>query len=328
LQAEGLFEASRKKPIPSLPQRIGVVTSPRGAALHDVLNILRRRHESVHVLIFPAQVQGEGAALEVASGVRFFNRAKSVDVIVVARGGGSVEDLAAFNDEALARTIATSTIPVISAVGHETDFTICDFVADLRAPTPSAAAELVIRAKHDLIDRVNTMHSRLSRAMRYQLMMARQNLLARAQHGAFARMMEQINRRQQRVDELVFRLANAERRWLRGVRQRLDVASARLRHHDFRRQLANNRRLLEAQETALTSSLRSRLFAMRSRLERAEAQLQALSPVAILERGYALVFDKNGRLVRDVVQVQRGDEISTRIAKGKIRATVEGTESL
>jgi exodeoxyribonuclease VII large subunit len=126
----------------------------------------------------------------------------------------------------------------------------------------------------------------------------------------------------------VFRLANAERRWLRGVRQRLDVASARLRHHDFRRQLANNRRLLEAQETALTSSLRSRLFAMRSRLERAEAQLQALSPVAILERGYALVFDKNGRLVRDVVQVQRGDEISTRIAKGNIRATVEGTESL
>jgi exodeoxyribonuclease VII large subunit len=327
LQAEGLFEASRKKTIPSLPQRIGVVTSPRGAALYDILNILRRRHESVHVLIFPAQVQGEGASLEVSSGVRFFNRAKNVDVIVVARGGGSVEDLAAFNDEALARTIASSAIPVISAVGHETDFTICDFVADLRAPTPSAAAELVIRAKHDLVDRVNATHSRLARAMRYQLMMARQRLLARTQQGAFLRMAEQINRRQQRVDELVFRLANAEQRWLRWYRQRLDVASARLRHHDLRRQLANNRRVLEGQTGSLVSGMRARLFAVRSRLERLDAHFRALSPVAILERGYALVFDAEGKLVRNVAQVQEGDRITAQIATGKIRSRVEETEN-
>jgi len=325
LQAEGLFEHERKKPIPSLPQRIGVVTSPRGAALQDILNILRRRHESVHVLVFPAQVQGETAALEVGSGVRFFNHAKNVDVIIIARGGGSVEDLAAFNDEALARSIAGSSIPVISAVGHETDFTICDFVADLRAPTPSAAAELVIRAKHELAERVQTVHSRLARAMRYQLILARQNLLARTQQGAFARMTDQINRRHQRVDDLVFRLANAERRWLRGLRQRLDVASARLRHHDFQKQLATNRRLLEGQDMALASGIRGRLFAMRSRLERINAQLQALSPMGILERGYALVFDEERRLVRDAGQLKPGDTMMTKLANGEIVSRVETT---
>src|SRR5271169_884542 len=149
LAAEGLFESSRKRPIPALPRRIGIVTSPRGAAIQDILNILRRRHESVSVLIYPAQVQGESAAAEVSAGVRYFNRHGKVDVIVVTRGGGSFEDLFAFNDETLARVIAASEIPVISAVGHETDFTICDFVADLRAPTPSAA-ELVICSKQEL----------------------------------------------------------------------------------------------------------------------------------------------------------------------------------
>src|SRR5215467_7919944 len=143
LEAEGLFDAARKKPIPPLPQRIGIVTSPQAAALRDILNILRRRHHSASVLIYPAQVQGESAPLEVSNGVKYFNRAKSVEVIIVARGGGSAEDLAAFNHEGLARTIFSSEIPVISAIGHETDFTIIDFVADLRAPTPSAAAELV-----------------------------------------------------------------------------------------------------------------------------------------------------------------------------------------
>src|SRR5215467_6596208 len=154
LAEEGLFDASRKKPLPLLPRRIGIVTSPRGAALHDMLNILARRHESVGILIYPAQVQGESASAEVSAGIKYFNRAKNVEVIVIARGGGSIEDLAAFNDEGMARTIASSKLPVISAVGHETDFTIADFVADLRAPTPSAAAELVIESKHRLAERV------------------------------------------------------------------------------------------------------------------------------------------------------------------------------
>ncbi|HXZ28278.1 MAG TPA: exodeoxyribonuclease VII large subunit, partial [Terriglobales bacterium] len=163
LQAEGLFEAARKRPLPALPRSIGIVTSPRGAAIQDILNILKRRHESVNVLIYPAQVQGETAAAEVAAGVAWFNRAANVDVIVVARGGGSLEDLAAFNDEALARAIAASQIPVISAVGHETDFSIADFVADLRAPTPSAAAELVVREKQAVVDSLAQLRARLER---------------------------------------------------------------------------------------------------------------------------------------------------------------------
>src|SRR5579871_2427316 len=185
LEAEGLFAAERKKAIPPLPAQIGVVTSPQAAALRDILNILQRRHHSVNVLIYPAQVQGEFAASEVAAGVRYFNRAPTVEVIIVGRGGGSAEDLAAFNDEGLARTVAASRIPVISAVGHETDFTILDFVADLRAPTPSAAAELVIRSLQEIEELSFGLQQRLQKAMRYHLLMARQNLTELAQHGAF-----------------------------------------------------------------------------------------------------------------------------------------------
>src|SRR4051794_32438451 len=163
LESEGLFDASRKKPIPALPRCIGIVTSPQAAALRDILNILRRRHQSASVLIYPAQVQGASAAQEVSTGVKYFNRAKSVDVIIVARGGGSAEDLAAFNHEGLARAVAASEIPIISAIGHETDFTIIDFVADLRAPTPSAAAELVIRSRQEIEEKAESLRLRLAR---------------------------------------------------------------------------------------------------------------------------------------------------------------------
>src|SRR5215467_734073 len=165
LEAEGLFAPERKKAIPALPRSIGIVTSPQAAALRDILHILHRRHHSVNVLIFPAQVQGEMASSEVASGVRYFNRAKNVEVIIVARGGGSAEDLASFNDEGLARVVSASVLPVISAVGHETDFTIIDFVADLRAATPSAAAELVIRSRQDVEEQVERLSGRLEKAM-------------------------------------------------------------------------------------------------------------------------------------------------------------------
>ena len=211
LEAEGLFDASRKKPIPALPRCIGVVTSPQAAALRDILNILRRRHHSAGVLIFPAQVQGEVAALEVTAGVRHFNKTRAVDVIIVARGGGSAEDLAAFNHEGLARAIAASEIPVISAVGHETDFTIIDFVADLRAPTPSAAAELVIRSRQEIEEQIEGCKRQLERAMRFHLLTAQQRLTTLAQHGAFARMVDLIHRREQRLDELVHRLEQAQR---------------------------------------------------------------------------------------------------------------------
>src|SRR5947209_8570023 len=327
LAQEGLFDRSRKKRLPQLPRRIGIVTSPRGAALHDMLNVLGRRHESVGILIYPAQVQGESAAAEVASGVRYFNRKKDVDVIIIARGGGSIEDLAAFNDEALARIIAACELPVISAVGHETDFTIADFVADLRAPTPSAAAELVIESKHQLAEHLTHLHQRLGRAARYRLLLARQGLTELAQHGAFGRMQDLIARRAQRLDELTYRLASQYQRQLRDYHRRLDVASARVRHFDFRRSLAVTRSKLESGSETLARVMRSRLAAQRAGLNQLAAQLEALSPVKILERGYALVFDSQGTLVKDARQLSSGQEISARVARGSFTAEVKSTET-
>ena len=325
LAEEGLFDPARKKPIPQLPRRIGIITSARGAALHDMLNVLGRRHESVGILIYPAQVQGEAAPTEVAAGVKYFNRAKNVDVLIIARGGGSLEDLAAFNDEQLARTIAASALPVISAVGHETDFTICDFVADLRAPTPSAAAELVIESKHKLAEHLAHLYRRQDRAMRYHLLMARNRLTELAQRGAFLRMKDVLDRRGQRLDELTFRLAAGFRQSLREYRRRLDVASARVRHFDFRRSLAITRTKLDADASTLQRAVQARLLHERARLEQLSARLNALSPVKILDRGYALVFDNEGRLVKDATRLSAGDRISARVSRGTLTAEVKGT---
>ena len=326
LQAEGLFEASRKKAIPSLPGRIGIITSPQGAALRDILNILARRHHSANVLIYPAQVQGDAAAGEVIAGLRHCNRSRDVDVIIIARGGGSAEDLAAFNDEGLARAVAASEIPVISAIGHETDFTIIDFVADLRAPTPSAAAELVIRSRQEIEVQAEELNRRLERAVRYRLLMARQELTLLGQHGAFARIMDGINRRQQKLDDQRFRLEKAQRQIVERWRRRWETASAAVRHYDARRQLAAVKQRLEADLAGLTAAARAQLRERRAALERRAASLEALSPVAILNRGYALVFDANGDLVKDAVRLKSGQKISARLARGRVRAQVTGTE--
>jgi exodeoxyribonuclease VII large subunit len=225
------------------------------------------------------------ASSEVASGVRYFNRAKNVEVIIVARGGGSAEDLASFNEEGLARVVAASVLPVISAVGHETDFTIVDFVADLRAPTPSAAAEMVIRSRQDIEEQVERLDGRLQKAMRYRLLMGRQQLTELAQHGAFGRMMDLIRRRQQRVDDLVYRMVHAQRDLLERQRRRYDTLAAAVRHYDLRLVLAGVRR--------------------------------------DLERGYALVFDASGKLVKDAANVKAGDDIRARVVRGEIEATVK-----
>ncbi len=344
LAAEGLFDPGRKKPIPALPRRIGMVTSPRGAAIQDMLNVLRRRHESVNVLIYPAQVQGDTAASEVSAGVRYFNRQSKVDVIVIARGGGSFEDLFAFNDESLARAIAASEIPVISAVGHETDFTICDFVADLRAPTPSAAAELVIGSKQELADKLLALRKRAVQAIHYKLLRAHNALSRLSQHAVFARMQDSIARRQQPVDDLVFRMAQAQSRILKNLGRRLDGYETRLRHHDLRVRAGAMRRQLDSHTLELSSSvsrllLRRRtdldrltvalggasetvLLRRRSRWERLYSSLQALSPKAILARGYALVFDAEGRLVKQASQLASGDRVRTQLARGEFTAKV------
>ncbi len=326
LAQEGLFDASRKKEIPQLPRRIGVITSRGGAALQDILNILARRHENVGILIYPAQVQGEAAAAEVAAGVKYFNRAKNVDVLIIARGGGSVEDLAAFNDEALARTIAASALPVISAVGHETDFTIADFVADLRAPTPSAAAELVINSKHELAEHLAHLHQRLARAARYRLLMARSRLTELAQHGAFARAQDLLARRAQRLDELVYRLAASFTDGLRESHHRLQEASSRVLHYDFRRSLSLTRTRLDAGTHALVQAWAARRAQERARLKELTSRLDALSPMKILDRGYALVFDAKGQLIKDASRLKTGEQISARVSKGTFTAEVKKTD--
>jgi exodeoxyribonuclease VII large subunit len=323
LEAEGLFDAARKKAIPALPGRIGVVTSPQAAALRDILNILQRRHHTASVVIYPAQVQGETAAVELRAGIRHFNQARNVDVIVVARGGGSAEDLAAFNDEALARAVAASEIPVLSAVGHETDFTIIDFVADLRAPTPSAAAEMVIRSRQEIEEQVRSLQQRLEKGLRYHLLMARQSLTELAQHGAFGRMMDLIHRKQQRLDDLGYRLAHAERDALEGCRRRLEILSGAIRHYDARRILAGMGKELDARTAVIVSATRELLRERRARFEHFLGQLEALSPTAILERGYALVFDSSGKLLLDAGRVSSGEQISARVARGTVIAIVK-----
>ncbi len=326
LEAEGLFDSASKKPIPALPVRIGIVTSPQAAALRDILNILRRRHHTVNILIFPAIVQGESAPLEVSAGIVYFNKAKNVDVIIVARGGGSAEDLAAFNHEGLARAVFASEIPVISAIGHETDFTIIDFVADLRAPTPSAAAELVIRSRQEVEEQLEGLHHRMEKAVRYHLLIARQNLTELAQHGAFPRMMDFIRRRQQRLDDVVNRLAHSQRSIFEMQRRRFETLAAAVRHYDARRILAGIGKELDGHMAAMAAAARAILFQRRSNLERLSSQLEALSPLAILERGYALVFDASGKLVKDAAQLGMGDEISATLARGTFTATIKSSE--
>lgn len=323
LEAEGLFNPARKKAIPAMPQKIGVITSTQAAALRDILQILHRRHRTANVLIFPVQVQGESCPSEVAAAIRAFNRMKNVEVIIVARGGGSLEDLAGFNNEGVARAAAGSEIPIISAIGHETDFTIMDFVADLRAATPSAAAEMVIRSRQEIEESAEGLHNRLQRAMRYHLAIARQHVVEATQRGAFARMMDLINQRQQKVDELSFRLERTEKSKLEACRRRWEGASAAVRHYDARRVLSGMRHELDARIASMATLARSLVLQRRGRIETLQGQITALSPVAILDRGYALVFDSKGRLLKDPAQVFPGEQIRARVAKGEIVAKVE-----
>jgi exodeoxyribonuclease VII large subunit len=269
------------------------------------------------------------------AGLRYFHqelrhqdlrRGGAVEVIIIARGGGAAEDLAGFNHEGLARAVADSKIPVISAIGHETDFTIVDFVADLRAPTPSAAAELVIRSRQEIEAQAEDLYRRLERGLRYRLLMARQELSERAQHGAFARMMDGIHRRQQRLDEQSYRLEKAERQLLERYHRRCENAFGAVRHYDARRRLAAIEQQLQAHVANLAAITHTRLLESRGALDRRTASLEALSPLAILNRGYALVFDAKGRLVKNAARFKAGDEVSARLARGRVRARVTATE--
>jgi exodeoxyribonuclease VII large subunit len=328
LLAEGLFDAARKRPLPAFPRAVGIITSTGGAVLHDIIKVTRRRHARLNLLVYPATMQGPACCTTVIAGIRFFNaHADKVDLILIARGGGSIEDLAGFNDEALARTIAASSLPTVSAIGHETDFTIADFVADLRAPTPSAAAELITAAQHRIEERVQSLDSRVRRAIRYQLMLARQRFTALSTDKIQNRLQIIIGRRGQQLDDLRHRLESAAGRRLRNPAVRLTTLGQRLDRQNPSVRLALARRRLEFAGQSFSRLAPATIATRTARLDHASARLQALSPLAVLNRGYALVYTANGQLLRNSADTQAGDAIRARLAHGTIEATVETVDS-
>jgi exodeoxyribonuclease VII large subunit len=302
LSAEGLFDQARKRELPRFPRKIGIVTSTSGAAIRDILRLIGRRFGELSIVIAPCRVQGEGAAEEIAQGVRDLNLLTGVDVIIVARGGGSLEDLWAFNEEAVARAIAGSKVPVVSAVGHEVDYTIADFVADLRAPTPSAAAELVVREKQAVVDNLAQLRARLERLA--------------------ARPLRDLERR---VDELTARLRREMRGELARAAHRLTLATRALRACDPVARMARDRHRLENLQSRLVALLHRRRDRARGALETAVGRLDSLSPLAVLGRGYSLTRTTTGDIVHSPAQVSVGDAIRVLLQRGSLEARVTDT---
>ncbi len=323
LRKEGLFDEAHKVTLPLLPHKIGIVTSPTGAAIRDMLRVLMRRNASLHVLLYPARVQGAGAAEEIAAGVRYFNTRTDIDVIIVGRGGGSIEDLWAFNEESVARAIHQSRIPVISAVGHEVDFTIADFVADLRAPTPSAAAEMVSGARDDLRATVSSLHGRLLQAVRRGLEGRRLRLERLSRNRVFSIAPTMIRDFQQRFDESTLRLMQAVRQYVSGLRHGERMLQTRLLKIDLRQILGRRREVVARNRQQLISLIRALLQAERSQLQLATGRLDALSPLAILQRGYAICKDERGTILRDAANVSPGDRVAVSLATGGLDCRVE-----
>ncbi len=324
LAAEGFFDPARKRPIPRFPQRIGIVTSPSGAVVRDITQILSRRFPGLHLRIFPALVQGDGSVEAVCRGVEYFSNSGWPDVVIVARGGGSLEDLWSFNEEAVARAIAASTVPVISAIGHETDFTIADFVADLRAATPSAAAELVICPREQILDQLTVFDHKLLQATRYRLAMAARALHERGVERASALLHRNVGRLQQRVDELEYRMRGRAQADGSIRRKRLEELTARLRNLDLRLRMASARRRLEAADAAIAQLIHVRLTRSQGRLNPLIAHLTQLSPLKILDRGYAIVSNQAGAIVKAPADAPTDSTVDIRVAQGKIAARVFG----
>ena len=326
LLAEGLFDAARKRPLPSFPKCIGIITSPSGAVIRDIVTIVRRRHARVNLLVYPATMQGSFSPASVAAGIRWFNANPSlVDLIILARGGGSLEDLAGFNDEGLARAIAASELPIVSAIGHETDFTIADFVADLRAATPSAAAELVTTAQQHVENHVATLAARVQRSGRFHLVRARQRYARLSAESVLIRLRDAVSRREQRLDELRLRLDASMRRCIRIRAARFAVLADRLRLHGIAARISNMVRRLQTSDQHLHRTITQILYGRHTRLNRASAGLAALSPLAVLSRGYALVYGPGGKLLRSTVTTAVGQTIRARLAQGTLEAEVTQT---
>ena len=374
LAAEGLFDASRKKPLPVLPRAVGLVTSPQGAAVRDIIRVLQRRFPNMDIYLYPVRVQGDGAAEEIAAGIEYFNRHPMADVLIVGRGGGSLEDLWAFNEEIVARAIAASKIPIISAVGHETDFTIADFVADLRAPTPSAAAENVVHRKQDFIAELQNRSRHLAQALRLRVSETRERLSSLRHHREFQTLPARIAERGQRVDDSVASMGRALERKVSKSRQALLTTASKLMRFeprrlvelrwtqiqekksrlernvaelirrawenenasrrawlersagvvrfDFSRFLELKRAGMEGRLANLNSGLRKRLTQFESQFTHSRALLSERGPLTVLGRGYSITRDAQGRIVRDAAQVEVGEGVSVRLARGELGATV------
>jgi exodeoxyribonuclease VII large subunit len=322
LAAEGLFLAERKRPLPRFPRRIGIVTSPRGAAIADIVHILSRRFPGMAIRLYPALVQGPGAAEEVCRGIDYFSRSGWPDVVIVGRGGGSLEDLWTFNEEAVARSIAACSVPVISAVGHETDVTIADFVADLRAPTPSAAAELVVPTRDSVYDRIDSAVGKAAQTMRYRLAMLDRRLRQQGVDRALGVLHRRIGRGLQRIDEQETRLRERLRAAIGSRERARRTLETRLRHFDMRPRLAAGWRRLEAAQSLSAGSVRRRLLIRRGAVDQLDARLDALSPLKVLERGYAIVSNQSG-ILKDAAAAPPASRIHVRLAKGELDAMVE-----
>lgn len=304
LLQEGLFDAARKRRLPLLPQHIGIVTSPTGAAIRDILNVINRRFPNLHVVVVPVRVQGEGAADEIAAAIDVLNVHGGIDVMIVGRGGGSVEDLWCFNEEVVARAIARSAIPVISAVGHEIDFTISDFVADLRAPTPSAAAELVVSRKEEFAEHIGVLDQRLRQALEQLALRARNRLIGLASSPVFREPRHAVD----------------------GYRHRLEQAGLRMRH-GLQSRLMDVQQGVDDVGTRMLHRVQMRLQADLERVRLLTGQLAALNPLAVLRRGYSVVTDPSGCVLRSVRDTAAGRAIVARLADGAVDASVTGVRS-
>ena len=326
LAAEGLFEPARKRPLPSLPRRIGIVTSIDGAALRDIIRVLQRRYPNVSLVIAPSRVQGEDAAGELVRALRQVARIQGVDVIIIGRGGGSLEDLWAFNEEKVARAIVASPVPVISAVGHETDFTIADFVADLRAPTPSAAAELVVRRKDEFCGNIDRLTERLASAVRARIGRLESRLNMLLARPGYAGLRGRLAMRGRHGAELGASLRQAMNGTIARRVRRHDTLRRTLETFDPRHRLASVRARLVARESALARALTRRLHVAESRFKNAAARLDGLSPLAVLGRGYAVCWNESRtHILRDAAAVNPGDRVRVTLEHGELECDVQRT---
>jgi exodeoxyribonuclease VII large subunit len=325
LLLEGLFETSRKRVLPRIPWRIGIVTSPEGAVIRDFLQVLGRRFPGLHVRLFPARVQGAGSIEEVCRGIQFFGATGWAQIVVVARGGGSLEDLWTFNEEAVARAIAACPVPVVSAIGHETDVTIADFVADLRAPTPSAAAEMIVGSRADLLARVEATRGRLIQLSRFRLATLARRLHEQAIGRATALLHRNLGRRVQRVDDAGERMRAALRVRLGALERKRRVLEEKLRYYDLRPRFRRDRERMMAASARLESLAQIVLTRRRQRLENLTAKLEQLNPRMVLARGYAIVIGQEGGIVKEAANAPGGSDVRILFARDGVKARV--TES-